>query len=196
MFEYIIGTYGGMKKDYIIIENNEIGYKINTSGSTISKMPVVGERVKLFLVQIVRQDFIGLYGFLTYEELEMFNMLLNINGIGSRAALSLLTISSVNNLKYAILTDDEKTLMRAPGVGKKTAQRIILELKDKMKSTQLSTLKLGNDTLVDEVSQNEALEALVSLGYTSNEALNALKTVDSSETLENIIKNCLKFLMK
>ena len=130
MFEYIIGTYGGMKKDYIIIENNEIGYKINTSGSTISKMPAVGERVKLFLVQIVRQDFIGLYGFLTYEELEMFNMLLNINGIGSRAALSLLTISSVNNLKYAILTDDEKTLMRAPGVGKKTAQRIILELKD------------------------------------------------------------------
>ena len=195
MFEYIIGTYGGMKKDYIIIENNDIGYKINTSGSTIAKMPAVGQSVKLFLVQIVRQDFIGLYGFLTNEELEMFNMLLNINGIGSRAALSLLTISSVNNLKYALLTDDEKTLMRAPGVGKKTAQRIILELKDKVKSTPLSTLKLSGDTLADEVSHSEALEALVSLGYTSNEALNALKTVDPTQTIENIIKNCLKFLM-
>lgn len=195
MFEYIKGTYAGMKKDYIIIENSGIGYKINTSGSTIARMPVVGESVKLYLVQIVRQDFIGLYGFLTDEELEMFSMLLNVNGIGSRAALSLLTISSVNNLKYALLTGDEKTLMRAPGVGKKTAQRIILELKDKIKSNEFSTLKSLDGISADEVSQNEALEALVSLGYTSNEALKALKTVNSSDTLENIIKNCLKFLM-
>lgn len=195
MFEYIIGTYCGMKKDYIIIENNEIGYKINTSGSTISKMPVVGESVKLFVVQIVRQDFLGLYGFLTDEELEMFNMLLNVNGIGSRAALSLLTISSVINLKYALITDDEKTLMRAPGVGKKTAQRIILELKDKVKGSELSTPSLSGGISHDEVARSEALEALISLGYTSNEALNALKTVDTNETLENIIKNCLKCLM-
>jgi holliday junction DNA helicase RuvA len=195
MFEYIKGTYTGMKKDYIIIENNGIGYKINTSGSTIARMPAVGENVKLFLIQIVRQDFIGLYGFLTDEELEMFNMLLNINGIGARAALSLLTISSVNNLKYALLTGDEKTLMRAPGVGKKTAQRIILELKDKIKSTEISTLESNGGISVDEVSHNEALEALISLGYTSSEALKALKTVDTSATLENIIKNCLKFLM-
>jgi holliday junction DNA helicase RuvA len=122
-------------------------------------------------------------------------MLINVNGIGARAALSLLTISSVVNLKYALLTDDEKTLMRAPGVGKKTAQRIILELKDKVKSTELSTPLLGDSTRGDEVTRSEALEALISLGYTSNEALKALKTVDTSETLENVIKNCLKFLM-
>lgn len=137
MYEYIKGIYEGMNKDYIIIENNGIGYRIYTSGSTIAKMPKMYDEVKLYLQQLVRQDFIGLYGFLTKEELDLFNLVLTINGVGSKAALSLLSISSVNNLKYAILSGDEKTLIRAPGVGKKTAQRIILELKDKIKCNDL-----------------------------------------------------------
>ena len=137
MYEYIKGKYVGIVKDYVIIENNGIGYKIFSSGITMSSMPSIGEEVMLYLVQIVREDFIGLYGFISREELQMFNMLLSINGVGAKAALSLLSISRINNLKYAIMTGDEKHICRAPGIGKKTAGRIILELKDKLKPDEL-----------------------------------------------------------
>ena len=132
MHEYIKGIFTGLNKDYIVIENNGIGYKIYTSGSTIAQMPQIKEQASLFIQQIVREDFIGLYGFLTKDELNMFNLLLTINGVGAKAALSLLSICSVINLKYAIISKDEKTLIRAPGIGKKTAQRIILEIVDKI----------------------------------------------------------------
>ncbi len=112
MYEYIKGIYIGINKDYVIVENNGIGYKIFTSGATMSSMPKIGEEIKLYLEQIVREDFIGLYGFDTNEELEMFKLLLTINGVGAKAALSLLSISRVNNLKYAIMTGDEKHLCR------------------------------------------------------------------------------------
>ena len=137
MYEYIKGIYKGVDRDYIIVENNGIGYKINTSGSTIAKTPKIGENILLYIQQIVREDFIGLYGFLTKEEINMFNLLLTINGIGAKAALSLLSISSIANLKYAIISGDENNLVRAPGIGKKTAQRIILELKDKVSSDEI-----------------------------------------------------------
>lgn len=125
MYEYIKGKYIGIIKDYLIIENNGIGYKIFSSGITMSEMPSIGEEVMLYLEQIVREDFIGLYGFLSKEELNMFKLLLGINGVGSKAALSLLSISRINNLKYAIMTEDDKHLCRAPGIGKKTASRKI-----------------------------------------------------------------------
>ena len=132
MYEYIKGEFIGINKDYVVLENNNIGYKIFTSGNTMATMPKVGEESILYIEQIVREDFIGLYGFTTKEELEMFKKLLSINGVGAKASLSLLSISTVNNLKYAILSGDEKHITRAPGIGKKTAQRIILELKDKI----------------------------------------------------------------
>ena len=134
MYEYIKGKYIGINKDYVIVENNGIGYKIFTSGATMAELPKVSEEVMLYLEQIVREDFIGIYGFSTREELEMFKLLLSINGVGAKAALSLLSISRINNLRYAILMGDEKHLCRAPGIGKKTAGRIILELKDKIKT--------------------------------------------------------------
>lgn len=197
MYEYIKGVFRGMNKDYIVVENNGIGYKIYTSGNTLASMPKIDEEVKLYLQQIVREDFMGLYGFYTKEERDMFNLLLTINGVGAKASLSLLSISSILNLKYAILTSDEKTLMRAPGIGKKTAQRIILELGDKLKKDDLSGEIKGqleeNSEIIDRSS--EALGALISLGYSEKEANNALKTVDKSNSLEGIIKDCLKFLM-
>lgn len=196
MFEYIRGNYVGMNKDYVIIENNGLAYKIYTSGSTIAKLPKIGEEILLYIQMIVREDFIGLYGFLTREELDMFNLLLTINGVGAKASLSLLSISSVNNLKYAILSEDAKTLIRAPGIGKKIAQRIILELRDKIKSDKVH---IGNIMEIEssETENNtiEALAALISLGYSEKEAKNALATADMSDTLENIIKKCLKHLM-
>lgn len=196
MYEYIKGTYAGMNKDYIVVENNGIGYKIHTSGSTLAQTPKVGEEIQLYLQQIVREDFIGLYGFLTTEELNMFKLLLTINGVGAKASLSLLSISNVNNLKYAILSSDEKTITRAPGIGKKMAQRIILELKDKVKPDELVAAN-GELVSIEENTENisEALEALIALGYTEKEAQKALGAINKDDSLENIIKNALKFLM-
>lgn len=192
-----MGTYKGMNKDYIIIENNGIGYRIFTSGSTIAKIPKIDEQILLFLEQIVREDFIGLYGFLTREELSMFKLLLTINGVGAKAALSLLSISSVEKLKYAIISEDEKTIVKAPGIGKKTAQRIILELKDKIKPGELLEQSSDDDQekLLNEGTAKEAKEALMALGYSEKEAVRALNQVNINDSLENIIKYCLKYLM-
>ncbi|OOL99393.1 holliday junction ATP-dependent DNA helicase RuvA [Clostridium acetobutylicum] len=200
LYEYIKGKYIGINKDYIIVDNNGVGYKIFTSGNTMANMPKPEEDVLIYLTQIVRQDFIGLYGFLTKDELEMFNKLLTINGVGAKASLSLLSICTVNNLKYAIITGDEKTIVKAPGIGKKTAQRIILELKDKFKSTDISK---GNSEInnldVDYDEHSKKLEevrfALNSLGYSEKETDRAINNVDKSEGIENIIKSCLRFLM-
>lgn len=203
MYEYIKGEFRGLNKDYIILENGGIGYKVFTSGNTIATMPKVSEEVKLYIEQIVRQDFIGLYGFMTQEELKMFNLLLSINGVGAKAALSLLSISTVLNLKYAIIVGDEKHITRAPGIGKKTAQRIILELKDKLKKEDktMSADTEGMDISMleaiagNEARQEEAMEALMALGYTDKEAKKVLEKVDITESIENIIKESLKLLM-
>ncbi|MBN1067254.1 Holliday junction branch migration protein RuvA [Clostridium sp. ZS1] len=197
MYEYIKGEYMGINKDYIIIENNGIGYKIFTSGATMSSMPCCGEKIKLYIEQIVREDFIGLYGFESLEELEMFKMLLSINGVGAKAALSLLSISRLNNLKYAIITGDEKHLCRGAGIGKKTSARIILELKDKLKTDELLNCidEFDDVTQDNSLAVSEALSALISLGYTEKEAEKVLKDVDKSESVENIIKSALVKLM-
>ncbi len=196
MYEYIKGIFAGVNKDYIILENNGIGYKIFTSGTTLANLPSANENVMLYLQQIVREDFIGLYGFLTKDELNMFNLLLSVTGVGAKASLSLLSISNVTNLKYAILTGDEKTLTRAPGIGKKTAQRIILELKDKFKNDEFTPEGIANIDNV-EVNRNisEALEALVALGYSEKEAEKALGKVTQKDSIEDIIKNSLKYLL-
>lgn len=196
MYEYITGIYKGMNKDYIIIENNGIGYRIFTSGSTIAKMPKINDEIQLYLEQIVREDFIGLYGFLTRDELNMFKLLLTINGVGAKAALSLLSISNVDKLKYAIISEDEKTIVKAQGIGKKTAQRIILELKDKIKPEELpEQVSDDNGDLMNGNTVNEAKEALIALGYSEKESISALNQVNLNDSLENIIKYCLKYLM-
>ena len=202
MYEYIKGRYIDINKDYIVLENNGIGYKIFSSGATMADMPKSGDDVMLFLEQLVREDFIGLYGFSTKEELEMFKLLISINGVGAKAALSLLSISRVNNLKYAIMSEDDKHICRAPGIGKKTAGRIILELKDKIKKENkfISNRQDGSEDIDNNEegysnNLNEALGALLALGYSEKEAEAAIDKVDKTETVENIIKSCLKVLM-
>ncbi|MHC1683365.1 MAG: Holliday junction branch migration protein RuvA [Clostridiaceae bacterium] len=199
MYEYIKGIYKGIKKDYIVIENNNIGYKIFSCGSTMSNLPKIDDEITLLLKHIVREDFEGLYGFLTEEELDMFNYLININGVGTKAALSILSIGKVNNIKYAILNDDEKFLSKAPGIGKKIAQRIILELKDKLfkeNKNEITNFEMsfGEDR---ELQNNliEAKEALISLGYSEKESDSVLAKINKEDSLENIIKNSLKQLM-
>lgn len=202
MYEYIKGTFKGINKEYIILENNDIGYKIYSSGNTMSSLPNVGEKITLHILQIVRQDFMGLYGFGTVDELELFKKLLTVNGVGAKASLSLLSVTSVENLKRAIILGDYKLLVKAPGIGNKISQRIILELKDKM------NILIDNDETLDsgakafEAKLNEdAKDALKSLGYSDKEVERALKNVvakgteKDNDSVENIIKNCLRFLM-
>lgn len=197
MYEYIKGIYEGLNKDYVILENNGIGYRIYTSGVTMSNLPKAGENVKLFTEQIVREDFIGLYGFLTIEELSMFKLLLTVSGVGAKAALSLLSISTPANLSNAIYTADEKIIIRAPGIGKKMAARIILELKDKV--SIIEGEGTSEEDLLHGVSASmleEALEALISLGYSKGEAQGALKKNASGSSVEDLIKSSLKSLLK
>ena len=200
MYEYIEGKYKGLSKDYVIVDNCGIGYKIFTSGNSICSMPSLNENVRLYVEQIVRQDFIGLYGFIDKEELEMFLDLININGIGAKASLSLLSVNTVNTLKKAVHYSDETVLMKATGIGKKSAQRIILELKDKCKFKNIEEDKNDNNIVESDDSKVlEASQALLSLGFEEkniNKVLESVMLEFSNKSLELIIKECLKKLMR
>lgn len=202
MYEYIKGIFKGINKEYIIVENNGVGYKIYSSGNTMSSLPNVGEKITLHLLQIIRQDFMGLYGFGTVEELELFKKLLTVNGVGAKASLSLLSVTTAQNLKSAIVLGDHKLIIKAPGIGNKIAQRIILELKDKLGILldDNENLDIKTKALTNKLN-DDAKDALKSLGYSDKEIEKAIKDVQSKGVLrenysvENIIKDCLKFLM-
>lgn len=196
MYDYIKGKYKGIFKDHVSIENGGIGYKVYTSGNSMAMMPGIDEETTLFLTQIVREDFIGLYGFTTRDELELFTILITINGVGAKAALSLLSASSPGNLKFAIVNENESLLLKAPGIGKKIAQRLILELKGKLKIEDFSGMdETTKKKAMSENISNEALAALMTLGYTEREAKTALKHVEEDQSIESIIKDALKYLM-
>ncbi len=196
MYHYIKGVYAHLNKDYIVIENSGIGYKIFTSGNTISQLPSTGNEVKLYLQQIVREDFLGIYGFYSMDELDLFNRLITISGVGARAALSILSINSVDKLKYDIYNGNDKSLAKAAGVGKKLSQRIILELKDKIKLHEVESLNLdkSEDSMTNDAVMEEAKEALIALGYNEKESEKALLHVNNKQDLQGILKEALKFL--
>ncbi|MBO1263793.1 Holliday junction branch migration protein RuvA [Proteiniclasticum sp. SCR006] len=196
MYDYIKGKFKGIFKDYVSIENGGIGYKVYTSGNSMAMMPGIDEEATLYLTQIVREDFIGLYGFTSRDELELFSILITINGVGAKAALSLLSASSPDNLKFAIVNENESLLVKAPGIGKKIAQRLILELKGKLKIEDFTGMdETSKKKALSENISNEALAALMTLGYTEKEAKTALKHVEEDQSIERIIKDALKYLM-
>lgn len=196
MYDYIKGKFKGIFKDYVSIENGGIGYKVYTSGNSMAMMPVIDEEATLYLTQIVREDFIGLYGFTSRDELELFSILITITGVGAKAALSLLSASSPDNLKFAIVNENESLLIKAPGIGKKIAQRLILELKGKLKIEDYTGMdETSKKKALSENISNEALAALMTLGYTEKEAKTALKHVEEDQSIERIIKDALKYLM-
>lgn len=193
MFSYIIGELKIIKEEFIVIENNNIGYKIYMPQNSISKL-IKNEVYKIFTEFIVREDAVLLYGFLDDDELEMFLSLKQVSGIGPKAALSILSTLTVQEIKFAIIGNEVKDLSRAPGVGKKTASRIILELTDKIDID--SIVSPDNDFEVDNTKNEDydiAVDALMNLGYTRQDAVNALKEVDFSNlSLSKIIKQALK----
>ena len=199
MYAYIKGILAEITEDAIIVENQGIGYEIAVPGQVFDYLPSVGEEVKIYTYHYVREDAILLYGFLTKEDVRIFKMLIGVSGIGPKGALAILSVLSTDDLRFAILGDDAKAIAKAPGVGAKTAQRVIIELKDKLRLEDAFEQKLANQAQKAELNpavgvKNEAILALTSLGYSQSEALKVLQGIEISpdDQVEDVLKMALK----
>ena len=201
MFYYLSGTVTHIEPYLAVIDCGGVGYACRTTSYTLSALKK-GDKGKLFTHLNVREDAMELYGFATQEELNLFQQLISVSGVGPKAALSILSASTPANLALSIITGDEKALTCAQGIGKKIAQRIILELKDKMARESAATgLDVSGGAAVSVPAftnkATEAAQALAVLGYTSAEVAQALKGVDvETLSLEEIIRQCLKKMVK
>lgn len=202
MISYIKGELTEIMEDAIVVENNGIGFNIRVPATVISEFSVTGEQVKVYTYLQIREDAHSLYGFLTRDDLEIFKMLINVNGIGPKGALAILSTISPDDLRFAVLSDDVKLISSAPGIGAKTAQKLIIELKDKIKLSDafeqaLAHQESNTGMSVDFSARNEAVEALVALGYGNAEALRAVKNIENIEEkdTETILKEALKKLI-
>ena len=200
MFYYVQGTVAHTAPGLAVVDCGGVGYACRTTTNTLSAINR-GKPAKLYTHLYVKEDIFELYGFATEGELNSFQMLLGVSGVGPKAALAILSYNSPEGLAMAIVSGNEKALTSAPGIGKKIAQRIILELKDKLAKGQLtvsgSEMFAGGVTVIPEDKTSEASAALAVLGYSQQEILMALKGLDlQALTLEEIIKQCLKKMMK
>ena len=200
MIAFVRGTAVDMTENSVIVETGGIGYEIYMTGTDLSQIHM-GEEVKIHTYFNVREDAMQLYGFRSKDDLQMFKLLLGVNGVGPKAAVGVLAGITADELRFAILSDDVKTLSKAPGIGKKTAQKLILELKDKMKLEDAFEIKLAHEQEkaaagLREVSdgRQEAVEALVALGYSSADALRAVRKVTdvAPDAVEGLLKAALK----
>lgn len=200
MIAFIKGFLDFISEENIIVESQGIGYEIRVPASLLGQLPGIGEEIKLFTYLYVREDAMQLYGFLSGDDLGIFKMLLTVNGIGPKGALAILSAITPDELRFAIVTGDDVAISKAPGIGKKTAQKLILDLKDKMhiKDYQSSISKeIGNNTGAVQLDTfHEAILALVSLGYSQLEASRAVKSVATYNSIEELIKLSLKQLAK
>lgn len=202
MLSYIIGEVAEISADTVVVENNGIGFNIKTSAMTIDSLPPVGDMVRIYTYLHVREDAMQIFGFLSKDELEVFKLLLNVNGIGPKGALGILSAISTDDLRFAVLSDDVNLIKSCPGVGAKTAQKLIIELKDKLRLEDAFEMSVNNNNKKNTVQDNtvivmnEAVEALVSLGYSSKDAIAAVKKVENiqNKNSEQILKEALKGL--
>lgn len=201
MFYYLNGTVAHMAPYLAVIDCGGVGYACKTTNHTLSRLRK-GETAKLYTHLNVREDIFELYGFTTENELNCFLLLIGVSGVGPKAALSILSAASPENLAMSIITGDEKALTVAPGIGKKIAQRIILELKDKLAKGQISAgggESYGGTgvTVIPQNKASEAAAALAVLGYSQAEVAQALKGVDvEALALEEIVRQALKQMVK
>ena len=200
MIAFIKGTAAYVDTEGVIIDNQGIGYQVKTPSSIVEKVSV-GDQVMLFTHLYVREDMLALYGFLTKEELHTFQVLLGVNGIGPKAALSVLSTMTVSQLYYAVFSEDSKSISKTPGIGPKGAKRMIMELKDK-----LSMDEITGDGTEDHTSQqaagnsdsiSDAIEAMVALGYSNGEAYRAVHGVKGASDLDadHLLKEALKIVL-
>lgn len=199
MITYIKGTLTEIYNNNIVIEAYGIGYEIMVPPSLMSRIGMIGTEVKIYTYQYVKEDALDLYGFLSHDDLEIFKLLITVNGIGPKGALNILSVITPDELRLAILSDDVKKIQSAPGIGGKTAQKLIIELKDKLSLEDVLTGQFADnaDGMQDSAAAtDEAVEALVALGYARSEAFKAVRAVDISvnNDSEYILKQALKKL--
>lgn len=203
MIAYVNGILESIEEGLAIVDVGGIGMNVFISGSTMDRMPGIGEAVKLYTYTSVKEDSFTLYGFLSRDELSLFKMLISVNGIGPKGGLSILSVMTPDDLRFAIMAGDAGTISKAPGVGKKTAERITLELRDKIKATEDDMLRGSSAITLDDLSgeassaRDEAVAALVALGYNSSDAMKAVRKVlkendNASGDTEMLLKLALK----
>lgn len=205
MYAYIRGTLEEITEDAVIVETGGIGYNIKVSGTTVDLLPGIGSEVKIYTYTLVREDAFLLYGFLTRDDLEIFKKLITVSGIGPKGGLAILSVMSADALRFAVMAADAKAIARAPGIGAKTAERVILDLRDKISledtlrgigSSADSAGQAAGSGNSDNLMKREAIEALVALGYSASDATAAVKKVEIREdaTSESILKMALKYM--
>ena len=201
MISYIKGELTEVFEDTVVVETNGIGYNIRVPGSVLDRLPSVGSSVRIYTYLYVKEDAMNLFGFLSRDDLSVFKLLLNVSGIGPKGALAILSTIGPDDLRFAVLSD-VKTISSAPGIGAKTAKRLIIELKDKLKLAEVFETALANKEKAPSendvlLARNEAVEALVALGYASAQAMKAVQQVENAEEKdsEQILKEALKKLI-
>ena len=199
MIGYLKGELTEIKESYVVMEVGNIGYEVHLPVSAIMELPGKGSTIKLFTYMHVREDAIGLFGFLTKDDLDMFKLLITVNGIGPKGALGILSSISADDIRFAVLAEDVKAIAKAPGIGNKTAGKLILELKDKFKLETAFEQRLLNQEdkkLGTGIfgKREEAIQALTVLGCSATDALKIVNQIDITEdmTSEEILKLCLK----
>ena len=201
MISYIRGELIAIEEEKVIVDVNGVGFGIFMPGQAMNMLPTIGEEVKLHTYMNVREDAIQLFGFLTRDDLNVFKLVIGVSGIGPKGGLSILSHLSPDDLRFAVMSHDVKAISGAPGFGKKTAEKLIIELKDKLSIEDV--LERAADTSshvatnVTNQIQSEAVQALVALGYGNAEALKAVKKVEVNEdtTVEDVLKLSLKYIM-
>lgn len=198
MFAYINGKIADKANNYVVIDTGGVGYKIFMSTKAIEGLNDIGEMQKVYTYYYVREDNISLYGFLSNEELRMFELLLSVSGIGAKSALAILSEITPSSFALAVITNDDSKLVKIPGIGKKTAARMILELKDKLKTeTAIEKTEKIEKAIKEDNKDSEAVSALQVLGYTNKEIEKALEKIDVAGLgVEDIIRKALAILSK
>ena len=205
MISYIRGELCDIEEQKAIVDVNGVGYDIYMPQQALSLLPPMGQQVKIHTYLNIREDAMQLFGFLTKEDLNVFRLLIGVNGIGPKAGLNILSCLSPDELRFAVLSGDAKAISATPGIGKKTAEKLILELKDKLNIEDMlehaahggdsEDLASGTDT-ASNTMQAEAVQALTALGYGSAESLRAVKkSSPECSSVEDILKEALKFLL-
>ena len=202
MIAYIKGEVAWIEEERIVLESGNIGYNIMMPASSFDTQDLVGKEVKIYTHLNVREDAMQLYGFLNLDELKTFRLLLGVNGIGPKAAIGILSGLTTDELRFAVLSDDVKTISKAPGIGKKTAQKLILELKDKIDLEEVFETKQEHvretegkmESKEENAAKKDAVDALTALGYSRTEALRAVRQTGVTQDMdvETILKLALK----
>ncbi len=199
MIGFLKGEICDISEDNLVIEVSGVGYNVGITAKTADLLPGIGEEIKVYTYMSVREDAVKLYGFLTHDDLDFFKMLITVNGIGPKGAQSILAVMNPDELRYAIIAGDAKTLSKCPGVGAKSAQRIILDLKDKVSiEDTFNSVSAQPEKVSGKLSdaRKEAAEALTALGFSASDSLRAVRKVGDADdmSVEDIIKAALKFI--